>query len=128
MNSVNLIGRLVRDVELRQTANGKDMVNFTIAIDNGKDREADFVSCQAWNHTAKFMADYLSKGDLVGIEGKLSPSSYEDKDGKMVYRQDVTAFRVNGLSYGNKENKARTNSNNELVEPKIDISDNDLPF
>ena len=102
MNRVELLGRLTKDAEIRTGKNGKgkDAVewksaNFTLAVDRANNREkTDFISCTAWSGLADLIEKYVHKGDLLAIEGTIETRSYEDEDGKTVYRTDV---RVTGL-------------------------------
>lgn len=105
MNNVALIGRLTRDPELRYTPNGYATVRFTLAVDRRLSREkrqeaeannqptADFISIVAWGKTAELVANYLSKGRQVAIEGRIQTGSYE-RDGQRVYTTDVVANTV----------------------------------
>ena len=135
INNVTLVGRLTRDPELRKTGNGKSVVNFTVAVNRQYNKdETDFITCVAWNHTADFMANYLSKGALVGLTGNIQTGSYEDNvSGKTVYTTDVMVNSLQAL-----ESKAQREGQ-EFVqeEPKFDtvqedkginISSDDLPF
>jgi len=102
MNRVELLGRLTKDAEIRtgKTGKGKDAVewksaSFTLAVDRANNREkTDFISCAAWSGLADLIEKYVHKGDLIAIEGTIETRSYEDEDGKTVYRTDV---RVTGL-------------------------------
>lgn len=135
INNVTLVGRLTRDPELRKTGNGKSVVNFTVAVNRQYNKdETDFITCVAWNHTADFMSNYLSKGALVGLTGNIQTGSYEDNEsGKTVYTTDVMVNSLQAL-----ESKAQREGQ-EFVqeEPKFDtvqedkginISSDDLPF
>ena len=94
MNSVNLIGRLTKDPEARQ-AKDTTVVNFTVAVDRGgQDNGADFIRCVAFGKTAEFIDDYFSKGQRVGVSGRIQTGSYENKDGQTVYTTDVIVERV----------------------------------
>ena len=91
MNNVNLIGRLTADPEIR-TANNKDktqIANFTLAIDRVGGEEADFIRCVAFGRAAEFVEDYFTKGQRVGVTGRIQTGSYEDKDGNKRYTTDV---------------------------------------
>lgn len=89
MNKAILLGRLTKDVELKQTPNGVSVVNFTIAVNRRFDKEtADFINCVAWRNTAEFIAKYFSKGSSIAIVGSLQTGSYE-KDGQKFYTTDV---------------------------------------
>ena len=86
LNRVVLVGRMVRDPELRRTGNGTPVASFTIAMNrnfaaqNGE-RQSDFIPCVVWNKAAENTARYCSKGSLVGVEGRLQSRSYQDNNG-----------------------------------------------
>lgn len=91
MNNVNLIGRLTADPEIR-TANNKDktqIANFTLAIDRVGGEDADFIRCVAFGRAAEFVEDYFTKGQRVGVTGRIQTGSYENKDGQKIYTTDV---------------------------------------
>lgn len=110
MNCVNLIGRLVKDVDLRTTKSGTSVAGFILAVDKGLSKQkrdeavqndrptADFISCQAWGMTADLLSQYCSKGSRIAIEGRIQTGSYQDKDGKTVYTTDILANSVEFLS------------------------------
>lgn len=108
MNRVVLIGRLTRDIELRKTQTGTSVGSFTIAVNRRLKQEgqpeADFIRCTAWGKTAEIMSQYLGKGALVGIEGRIQTGSYQDRDGKTVYTTDVVVENFDFL-----ESKAARN-------------------
>ena len=108
MNSVILIGRLTRDPELRYTSGSQMAVaKFSLAVDrpvrSGKEREADFPRITVFGKQAENCERYLSKGRMVGIQGRLQTGSYQDKDGKTVYTTDVIADRVEFLEWGDRK-------------------------
>jgi single-strand DNA-binding protein len=81
LNHITVMGRLVRDPELRRTGTGKAVCSFAIACDKpGKDNGASFIECVAWEKTAEFIANYFSKGSLIVLEGRLESRQYETKD------------------------------------------------
>lgn len=85
LNHIAIMGRLVRDPELRRTGNGNAVCSFTVAVDrdfssDGK-READFIDCVAWRQTGEFVAKYFTKGKLIAAAGRLQTRTYEDKSG-----------------------------------------------
>lgn len=99
MNQVILIGRLTRDPELRFTAgSGKAIATFSIAVDRpfAKERTADFFRVTVWGKSGENCANYLSKGSLVAIQGRLQNNNYE-KDGVKHYSTEVVADRVQFL-------------------------------
>jgi single-strand DNA-binding protein len=98
MNSVNLIGNLATDVELRDVGEEKKVASFLLAVDTGgSDGGADFVWVSAWDRQGEVCAEYLAKGSRVGIEGRLKSRTWE-KDGERRDKVDVTARRVEFLS------------------------------
>jgi len=102
LNKVILIGRLVKDPELRYTPNGKAVVGFTLAVDrpfktNGE-KEADFINCVQWGKGAENTAQYTVKGSLVAVEGRIQVRSYETDNGKKKYVTEVVADNVRFLS------------------------------
>lgn len=137
MNSVNLVGRLTRDPELKKTQTGKSLINFTVAVNREFNREqSDFINCVAWDKTADFIANYLGKGSLVSVKGSVQSRSYEDNTGKKIFVQEVNAERVNSLepisARENQQYQPQATayqpqySNDE--EPVLDITSDDLPF
>ena len=94
MNFVLLMGRFVADPELKKTTSGKSVCAFTLAVDKGKDRGADFIDTVAWEKTAEFICKYFKKGDPIVIDGAINTRTYEDKDGKKRKVTEVTAKNV----------------------------------
>ncbi len=80
MNSVNLLGRLTRDVELRYTPSEKAVASFSIAV--GRGDQTDFINCVAWEKTAQFINQYFHKGDMIAVSGRLQSRTYETQNGK----------------------------------------------
>lgn len=113
MNTVNLIGRLARDPELRFTASGKAVATFSVAVNRpfSKTNEADFFNIVVWGRSAENCANYLAKGRLVGIEGRLQSRSYETKTGERRYVTEIVANQVEFLEWGNKDNQRNQNQN-----------------
>lgn len=82
MNCITLVGRLCADPDIRNTANGKVVAGLRIAVDRrGREKETDFFEASAFGQTASFAGDYLRKGRLVAVVGKLRTREYEAKDG-----------------------------------------------
>lgn len=122
INSITLTGRLTADIELRKT-NGQEPVPyvfFTLAVNKrAKDAEADFVSCVAWRGTAELMNDYLKKGSLIGVEGRLEVRRKEE-DGVWTTTTNVNVSRITFLeSKGTEYKKEDTIKNSEKTEDKI---------
>jgi len=107
MNNVTLIGRLTRDPEVRYTsATQMAVATFTVAIDRpvkDGEKKADFPKIIVFGKTAENCEKYLTKGRLVGIQGRLQTGSYQNKDGVTVYTTDVVANNVEFLEWGDKK-------------------------
>lgn len=123
MNIVGLIGRLVRNPELRKTNTGKSVCEFTLAVDRRGSDEADFIGCIAWNKTADLVYQYLSKGSLVGVEGRIQTSNYDNKKGEKVYKTHVVVESVKFLQPKNNDNH-----NHIEQEDTVDLASEELPF
>jgi len=160
LNRVILIGRLTRDPELRYTPAGVAVTQFTLAVDRpftsqGGEREADFIPVVTWRQLAETCANYLRKGRLAAVEGRIQVRNYENNEGKRVYVTEVIADNVRFLESANRDNSGggggqpmreepsyggggRANNNNNSRSNNqdpfsddgkpIDISDDDLPF
>ena len=118
MNSVNLIGRLTKDVDLRYTQSGLAVGRFSVAIDrpkkDGQSNGADFPNCVAYGKTAENLANYVHKGEMVGVTGCIRTGSYENKDGRKVYTTDISVASVqflNSRSSGGQNNGYQNNGN-----------------
>ena len=96
LNTVNLIGRLTKDIELRETSSGKAFGRFTLAVNRTRGDGADFIPVKIWDKTAENCAKYIGKGSLVAVSGRIETGSY-DKDGQTIYTTDVVAFSVQFL-------------------------------
>jgi len=98
MNKVILIGRLVKDPEVKTTQSQIAFCGFTVAVDRKfkKDGEktADFISCVAWRQQAEFLGKYFQKGSRLAIIGNLQNRSYDDKDGKKIYVTEVVVDEI----------------------------------
>lgn len=77
LNDIKLIGRVTKEIEVRKTQSNKSVINFTLAIDEGKDKKTQFIECQAWEGTADTIAKYVNKGDVFQVSGKLINNNYE---------------------------------------------------
>jgi single-strand DNA-binding protein len=102
INRVVLVGRIARDPELRQTNNGMDVVDFTIAVDKrqGKredEQEPNWFRISAFGKTAEYVTTYLGKGRLVAVDGRLEHRKYQDKDGNNRETISIIADNVQGL-------------------------------
>lgn len=134
MNSVVMIGRLTKDPELRFTAgSGKAVATFTIAVNRpfGKDNEADFFRVVVWGKQGETAANYLAKGRLVGIQGRMQNNNYETQSGEKRYTTEIVADRVEFLDRGNKREQDGFD-HDSYADPNgfqaIDEDDSDIPF
>lgn len=123
INKTVLVGRITKDIELKKTPNGASVIQFTLAVNRKvkQGQDADFIQCTAWNKTAELMAQYLSKGALVGIDGHIQTRNYDDKDGKKVYITEVIAESVAFLE--SKKETSETSWNKPQYTPTIDGED-----
>ena len=102
INRVVLVGRLTKDPELKYTQSGVAVTRFTLAVNRTftnqqGQREADFINCVTWRKQAENTANYLRKGSLAGIEGRIQTSSFDGKDGNRVFMTEVVADSVQFL-------------------------------
>ncbi|HLO12663.1 MAG TPA: single-stranded DNA-binding protein [Pseudoneobacillus sp.] len=102
MNRVVLVGRLTKDPELRYTPNGVPVATFTLAVNRAftnqqGEKEADFINCVVWRRPAENVANFLKKGSLAGVDGRVQTRSYEGQDGKRVYVTEIMAESVQFL-------------------------------
>ncbi|WP_391571858.1 single-stranded DNA-binding protein [Cohnella sp.] len=108
LNRVILIGRLTKDPELRYTPAGVAVTQFTLAVDrsfsgNREEREADFIPVVTWRQLAETCANYLRKGRLAAVEGRIQVRNYENNEGRRVYVTEVIADNVRFLESPNRE-------------------------
>ncbi len=106
LNRIILIGRLVADPELKYTPSGIAVAQFRIAVDRplsnearqaGQEKQADFIDIVAWRQSAEFASQYLTKGRLVAVEGKLQIREYQTQDGQRRKAAEVVADNLKGL-------------------------------
>ena len=161
INRVVLVGRLTKEPDLRYTPSGVAVATFTLAVNRTYsnqqgEREADFINCVIWRKPAENVANFLKKGSLAGVEGRIQTRSFDGQDGKRVYVTEVVADSVQfleprnasanqGGSFGmNQQNQGGFNAGNPFEAPSqkpsfnddpfggtsktIDITDDDLPF
>ncbi|MBR4470713.1 MAG: single-stranded DNA-binding protein [Erysipelotrichaceae bacterium] len=157
INSVTLVGRITKDIDLRKTSSNTSVCNFTVAVDRrfqsqqANGQSADFINCIAWRQSADFLAQYAGKGTVVGVEGRIQTRSYDGPNGK-VYVTEVVADNVQIISNRTGNNASAGYSNNSYAPsssqtftpsvdpdfgsmdddfsstPSLDISSDDLPF
>ena len=131
MNKVIIMGRLTKDPELRNTNNGKDVANFTVAVDRrakkGEDKQADFIDCVAWGQSAVFVNQYFSKGNGIIVDGRLESRRWQDKEGNNRISWEVIAEQIYfPISSGKRTEQS------EVAEPTFtelpEGADGELPF
>ncbi|MDM7881584.1 single-stranded DNA-binding protein [Staphylococcus borealis] len=142
INRVILVGRLTKDPEYRQTPNGIDVANFTLAVNrnfkskNGE-QQADFINVVVFRNQAQNVNNYLSKGSLAGVDGRIQSRSYENKEGQRVFVTEVVADSVQFLEpkNNNQQNSQPQQQrgqapagNNPFANANDDISESELPF
>ena len=99
LNHITIMGRLTKELELRQTQSGKAVANFTLAVDRdytekGAERETDFIDCVAWRGTAEFVDKYFGRGQMAVVSGRLQIRDWEDKDGNKRRSAEIVADNV----------------------------------
>ena len=128
MNKINLVGRLVRDPELKFAAgSGMAIGNFTIAVNRRFKKEgqpeADFIPIVCFSKTAEAVANYTAKGKLISVSGAMQVRNYEAKDGIKKYVTEVIADEVNFLEWRDKDQVSSSQ------EPELTpVDDGDIPF
>jgi len=141
LNRVVLVGRLTKDPEFRTTPNGVEVATFTLAVNrtftNAQgEREADFINVVVFRKQAKNVNDYLSKGSLAGIDGRVQSRNYENNEGRRVFVTEVVADSVQFLdTKGNnqqnnqpqKQQEQTTTKNNPFAN-STDMDSSELPF
>ena len=132
MNKIVLMGRLTKDCDVRYTNAGKVVAQFILAVDRpykdaeGK-KEADFITVVLWGNAAEFIANNVSKGKRVLVEGRLQIRSYDDKDGKRVYVAEVVANNVTPIDWNNKDDM-NTNKAEPMQSFGQAFGDEEIPF
>lgn len=150
INRVVLVGRLTKDPEFRTTPSGVSIANFTLAVNrtftNAQgEREADFINVVVFRKQAENVNNYLSKGSLAGVDGRIQSRSYENNEGKRIFVTEIVADSVQFLepkgnnnqnvSQGqqrgnNNQQTGNTSGDNPFANNNgsVDIQDSDLPF
>lgn len=139
MNSVQLVGRLVRDPDVRYTDGGSTISKFTVAVDRrfqkqGEERAADFISCVSFGKTAEFIEKYFGRGQRIGLVGRIQTGNYSDKDGNKVYTTDIIVENAefveskNDAKESREDRGASTDQAGGFLPVGDGIGDEDLPF
>lgn len=142
INNTVLVGRMVRDAELKYTPSNQAVATFTLAVNrnfksqNGE-READFINCVIWRQQAENLANWAKKGALIGITGRIQTRNFENQQGQRVYVTEVVADSFQLLEFNKQNNQGQSQSYNQqpdfgrnepMQSNPMDISDDDLPF
>ena len=147
LNHITLMGRLVRDPELRRTGSGVAVASFRIAVDrdyapkDGGERKADFIDCVAWRQTGEFISKYFAKGRMIVVDGRLEMRDWTDKEGNKRISAEVNVdnayfgdsrrdgdggnFAPAALSYGSYSAPASSPASDFAM---LDDDDAQLPF
>lgn len=113
MNSVNLLGRITKDLELKGNGDVK-VLSFSLAVNRSFKKEgqpsADFITCKAFGKTAEFITNYMAKGSQIAVEGRIQTGSYDNKEGNKVYTTDVIVDRCYFADSAKKKEAEWTNA------------------
>jgi single-strand DNA-binding protein len=128
LNICVLIGRLTKDPDLRFTPNGVAVANFTLAVDRvfSKEKETDFIPCVVWRKQAENCAEYIGKGSLVAVEGRIQVRSYDDKNGQRRWITEIICDSVQFLD--RKGTDINVGSKTEGIGQEVEFSEDDIPF
>lgn len=144
LNKVSLVGRLTKDPELRYLGNGTPVANFTLAVDRifknkeGK-KETDFLNIVIWRKQAENCANYIGKGSLVAVSGRIQSRSYDTAEGQRRYITEIVADEVHFLESKKSKNRDYNNDYSSGNDGNSDVSlgedlypidgdENELPF
>ena len=129
MNKVVLIGRLTKDPELKYTPGaGTAVTTITLAVDRrftkDNQKEADFIPVVIWGKSAESTAQYMKKGLLMGVAGRIQTRSYEAKEGGKRYVTEVVAEEIKFLQWGDKQSSGDYSDYEDMTP----VDDGDIPF
>ena len=142
LNKVVLIGRLVRDPELRLTKNNIPVTSFRIAVDRGRKSSdsnqptADFIDVIAWNKTAEFVVKYFNKGQLISVCGRLQTRNWKDKNETTHIAVEVVSEEIYFVGSKNEKGDLKNATTDLPITDEIEqednenesVSEDDLPF
>ena len=145
INNVTLIGHLTKDVELKYTPANQAVAQFTLAVNrtfknaNGE-RESDFINCVIWRKSAENFANFVKKGALIGITGRIQTRNYENQQGQRVYVTEVIAENFQMLESRNQQQEQQQAQPQQAKQQQakqpdpfsggapMDLNDDSLPF
>lgn len=125
LNTITIMGRITKDIELRRTNTGTPVASFTVAVDRDFDKgKTDFIECVAWKNTAEFAAKYFSKGSKAVVTGSLQMRDWEDKNGNKRRSAEIV---VGSMYFADSKKESGFSA---LVAPEMDEieDDGDVPF
>ena len=141
MNKVILIGRMVKDPELKATTSGTSVCSFTVACDRkyvkqGEERKADFINCVAWQQSAEAISRHFLKGHRIALEGRLEVRTWKDNDGKTNYATDVVVENWEFCQSKSETQQTTTPTYENVTEDNfggdidgfMPVDEDDLPF
>ena len=122
MNKVILMGRLTKDIEMRQTPNGVSLARFSIAVtrrfkNSNGEYDADFINCIAWRKTGEFIARYFQKGSMIAVVGSIQTRSWDGNDGKKQYATEVI---VDEAYFTGSKSENSTGGNTDFFDSGLD--------
>lgn len=143
LNHIVIMGRLVKDPEIRKTQSGVSVASFTVAVDrdfkNGDEKLTDFIDCSAWRGTADFIGKYFGKGRMIVVDGQLNSRKWTDKEGNKRVSWEVQAQNVYFADSKRNDDGGQQNvvpnydpGNGATIDAKFSVIDGDdgeeLPF
>lgn len=128
MNTVQLLGRMVKDPDINVTSN-TTVVKFTLAVNRFKKGEADFINCVAFGKTAENIANFFFKGNQIAIKGRIQTGSYDAQDGTKRYTTDVVVEGFDFIDGNKKDNNTSSDENiNDALMEEMGGDNGDIPF
>lgn len=133
MNRVDLIGRLTKDPDVRQTQSGQTCATFTLAVDRNftdKDgnRQADFLPCVAWRGAAEFVGKWFHKGMRVAVTGSVQTRTYDGQNGGKRYITEIICDHVEFCERRQEESPVEQAARDAQKETFTKVDDDELPF
>ena len=137
MNNLKIIGRIVKDPELRKTTSNKSVANFTVAVNRrSKDDPSDFITCIAWEKRAEFVEKFLGKGNRGFVSGRMESRSYDKSDGNKVQIWELIGEDIEPIDWKDKaeqtpQNQYATDYSKDVddsFKKSLDIDDDQLPI
>ena len=129
LNQIVIMGRLVRDPELRSTQSGTSVATFTVAVERDfGEKQADFIDCVAWRQTGEFVSKYFLKGNMIAVSGSLQSRKWKDRDGNNRTSWEINANQV--YFCGSRKDSAPAEYVPVTAQDfkELDDSDGELPF